>query len=153
VLLFIINVVLTLRSGEKAAANPWRAGTLEWATASPPPAYNFDRAPVVRGRDPLWHEEPVPPSEPTHVSGLADKPREVLITTVVDALPDHRLVFPEPTIWPFVSAVAVSALFIGSIFTPWAALWGMLPVAIAVTLWFWPRDPEVLEALQVEKRP
>ncbi|HKQ26987.1 MAG TPA: cytochrome c oxidase subunit I [Burkholderiales bacterium] len=153
VLLFIINVVLSRRRGPIAGDNPWFASTLEWATSSPPPAYNFDKMPIVRGRDPLWSEAPVPESEPLAVTGLAEKTREVLITTVVDAMPDHRLVFPNPTIWPFVSSVAVTALFIGSIFTPWAVVWGMIPIAVAVTLWFWPKLQEVRQALALEKRP
>ncbi len=153
VALFIINVLVSRRSGLPAGDNPWNASTLEWATASPPPAYNFDNMPIVRGRDPLWSEAPVPESEPVAITGLAEKQREVLITSVVDALPDHRLVFPNPTIWPFVSAVAVAALFVGTIFTPWALVWGALPIAIAVTLWFWPKAQEVRESLAIEKRP
>jgi cytochrome c oxidase subunit I len=34
--------------GERAGANPWRATGLEWLTASPPPADNFPRTPVVK---------------------------------------------------------------------------------------------------------
>jgi cytochrome c oxidase subunit I len=40
---FMINVVIALRQPRTAADNPWRAHTLEWATSSPPPTYNFDR--------------------------------------------------------------------------------------------------------------
>jgi cytochrome c oxidase subunit I+III len=150
VLLFIINVVTSYRRRALAGDNPWNGGTLEWATASPAPAYNFERMPVVRSREPLWE----PKDEiPENVTGLAEKSREVLITTVVDAYPDHRLAFPNPSIWPFVSAVTVSALFIGSIFTPWAVVWGSIPVAIAVTLWFWPSRAETRENLALEKRP
>ena len=153
VLLFIINAVTSLRRGVLAGENPWGAGTLEWATASPPPSYNFDRQPIVRGRDPLWESEPVPPSEPTHVTGLAEHTREALITTVVDAIPDHRTAFVSPSIWPFLTAVAVAVMFLGSIFTPWAVVWGAVPVAIGATLWFWPRRQETDEHLAIEKRP
>ena len=149
-LLFVINVFTSYRRGVPAAENPWRAATLEWAVPSPPPAYNFDRQPVVRSREPLWE---LKDEIAENVSGLAEKSREVLITTVVDAFPDHRLPFPKPTIWPFVSAMAVTALFIGSIFTPWAVLWGAIPLAIAVTLWFWPKAEETKENLALEKRP
>jgi cytochrome c oxidase subunit I+III len=31
---------------------------------------------------------------------------------------------PESSIWPFLAAVAVTVLFVGSIFTPWAMVWG-----------------------------
>jgi cytochrome c oxidase subunit I len=54
VLVFLYNVLLSLRTGEPAGDNPWQAWTLEWATSSPPPLHNFERVPPVRGRRPLW---------------------------------------------------------------------------------------------------
>ncbi len=55
-LLLIWNIVRSLRKGEKAPANPWEAGTLEWAIPSPPRHYNFPVLPEVRSREPLWDE-------------------------------------------------------------------------------------------------
>jgi cytochrome c oxidase subunit 1 len=153
VLLFIINAAMSLRRGLLAGDNPWGAGTLEWATSSPPPSYNFEHQPIVRARDPLWEPITQPPADATHITGLAEHTREVLVTTVQDAIPDHRMSFPGPSIWPFVSAIAVTIMFIGSIFTPWAIVWGGIPVAVFITLWFWPKREEVLEALAIEKRP
>lgn len=34
--------------------DPWNARTLEWATASPPPFYNFAVVPEVKSREPFW---------------------------------------------------------------------------------------------------
>jgi cytochrome c oxidase subunit I+III len=38
--------------------------------------------------------------------------------------------------------VAVTILFVGSMFTPWAVVWGSIPVAITLIGWFWPNKKE-----------
>jgi cytochrome c oxidase subunit 1 len=45
--LFAANFLYSLVLGPKAPANPWKANTLEWATDSPPPYYNFATIPTV----------------------------------------------------------------------------------------------------------
>ncbi|HLN13074.1 MAG TPA: cytochrome c oxidase subunit I [bacterium] len=54
VLVWIVDVVRSLRHGAPAGDNPWGAWSLEWATTSPPPEHNFDRVPPIWGRRPLW---------------------------------------------------------------------------------------------------
>jgi cytochrome c oxidase subunit I len=54
ILPFLWNVWITWRRGEREPENPWGAGTLEWATTSPPPEHNFDSLPPIRSERPLW---------------------------------------------------------------------------------------------------
>lgn len=42
------------KNWDHSGGDPWNARTLEWATPSPPPAYNFAILPVVDQIDPLW---------------------------------------------------------------------------------------------------
>ena len=53
VLLFIINFFWSRKHGEIAGGDPWLANSLEWATTSPPPPYNFERIPEVRSFMPM----------------------------------------------------------------------------------------------------
>jgi cytochrome c oxidase subunit I len=133
-LLLAFNIWRSLRSGPLAGPNPWNANTLEWATASPPPAYNFAHIPVCTDRDPLWHD-----LDPPVVTGLRVDRRELLVTTLVDAEPDMRESSPQTSIWPLVAALVTSVTLLASIFTPWAVVWGLLPVGAALTVWFWPK--------------
>jgi cytochrome c oxidase subunit I+III len=151
ILLTLVNALRSARSGEPAGADPWGAGTLEWLAASPPRVCNFPALPVVYGRDPLW--QGVPAGQPDHVAGLAADVREVLLTTVAEARPDSRMMFPEPTPWPFLAAVATTIFFVASIFTPWAIVWGSILVMVTLVAWFWPSRREAAEELALEKKP
>ena len=135
--LLIINTVRSRRHGAMAGNNPWGASTLEWATTSPPPQCNFFAPPTVSSRDPLWEDPP----DQAVVIGLRGDKRDVLVTSVMDAEPDHRMIFPDRSIWPLWTALATTALFVGSIFTPWAVVIGAIPVFVAMTGWFWPKQP------------
>jgi cytochrome c oxidase subunit 1 len=134
-LVLLGNLLWSLRRGSPAPDNPWQAGTLEWATTSPPPAYNFLRIPVVADSEPLWHERDFLPV----VQGLRADRRELLVSTLVDAEPNILESSPQPSIWPFAAAMVTSVTLFGSIFTPWAIVWGALPIAVVFIGWFWPK--------------
>src|SRR6266498_4334876 len=51
---FLANLVRSTRAGARADADPWDGRTLEWSTTSPPPPWNFNRIPLVHGRDEFW---------------------------------------------------------------------------------------------------
>jgi cytochrome c oxidase subunit I+III len=141
ILLLFINVFRSLRSGDLAGSNPWGASSLEWATQSPPPEYNFSHIPVVDSSEPLWdhpHDLPV-------AHGLRLDRRELLLTTPAEARPDLREPSADPSLWPFLAALAATFLFILSIFTPWGLYIGAVPVAVTLIGWFWPDPRESIE--------
>ncbi len=149
VLIFLINVIRSLLAGTLATANPWNGTTLEWDTSSPPPPYGFAGIPVVESRQPLrGSNNPL-----TRVDGLPLKIRALLVTRLHDAEPDYIAEDPTPTAWPLITAVAVTGLFISTIFTPWGLIWGAIPVSIALIGWFWPNKNEAETDREIEVKP
>jgi cytochrome c oxidase subunit 1 len=47
---------------------------------------------------------------------------------------------PAASLWPLIAAMAVGVLFVSSIFSPWAVVFGAVPTAIALAAWFWPKE-------------
>jgi cytochrome c oxidase subunit I+III len=134
VALFMINVVWSRRRGLIAGSNPWHAPTIEWATSSPPPNYNFANLPVVQSREPLWKD---PPDTPL-VTGLEITKRQVLITTTLDAFPDHRFTLASDSIIPLLLAIFTALFWLGGgIFNPWYAVYGAGGITLVLFTWFW----------------
>jgi heme/copper-type cytochrome/quinol oxidase subunit 1 len=53
VLVFLVNVAVSLTFRREAGAGPWGGHSLEWATSSPPPPHNFDALPPIRSAQPV----------------------------------------------------------------------------------------------------
>ena len=57
IVLTVVQLVVSVRTRERrrdATGDPWDGRTLEWATRSPPPAWNFATLPQVDGLDAFW---------------------------------------------------------------------------------------------------
>src|SRR5439155_23871042 len=134
-LLFFVDAIRSAWYGPIAGANPWDAATLEWATSSPPPSYNFAHIPVVGSANPLWDDREALPV----AAGLDAVRRVLIVSSVAEARPEARESSPQNSIWPLLTAVATTMMLISSIFTPWAVIWGSIPVAAALIGWFWPK--------------
>jgi cytochrome c oxidase subunit 1 len=116
-LVFMWNVWKTARSAQRAPADPWNGATLEWAIPSPPQEFNFPEVPTVRGLDPLWDAKrqaggKLP--EPVRTSGAG-------------------IHLPNPSIWPLVTSVGVTAVFVALMLHDKV---GPVGIAAAVSLLF-----------------
>lgn len=54
VILFFVNIVVSAWKHAPVPANPWGGYSLEWATSSPPPEFNFETMPPINSRRPVW---------------------------------------------------------------------------------------------------
>ena len=69
-------------------ANPWDAGTLEWATSSPPPHHNFNSIPPIRSERPVWdfnHPDHTDASRTTGCTTITSQPRRRATVMKVEA--------------------------------------------------------------------
>jgi cytochrome c oxidase subunit 1/cytochrome c oxidase subunit I+III len=141
VLMLVWNVVKSLRAGEPCGANPWDAPTLEWATSSPPPPYNFTVIPTVGSRHPLWEDRLGSEGEKSHTqAGLVlEHGREALATTPLDAEPNLILKMPRDTLTPLLLALGMTMVAIGLALVNWlVVVIGGAWTAACIFAWLWP---------------
>jgi ABC-type antimicrobial peptide transport system permease subunit len=147
VLLFFINALKSWRGGAEAGPNPWDAPTLEWATSSPPPPYNFAVIPTVASRHPLWEDSLEEGEGRSSIQrGMTlDDGKEALSTTPMDAEPERIVKMPEDSYAPFLLTLALALLFTAMLLKL-AIMIAIAVVAViaALLLWLWPRR-ELLE--------
>jgi cytochrome c oxidase subunit 1/cytochrome c oxidase subunit I+III len=142
ILMLLVNVGYSLRRGKTAGPNPWDAPTLEWATSSPPPPYNFEVIPSVASRHPLWEKrlEEGAGESITERGLVLDDHHETLGVSPLDGEPEIILKMPGESYMPFALTLCISAFFAGLL----AHFWGLAVAAailgaIAVIVWLWPR--------------
>lgn len=134
-LILVVNVVRSLRAGERAGDNPWQGGTLEWATTSPPQRYNFDPLPLVHSRTPLWGRSA--DAEAYHFRSYLER-REALGTTAASAEPEMRVPLPGNSIVPFLTAAAAAVIILSLIFSLTLFVIGCLLLFVLLAVWHWP---------------
>jgi cytochrome c oxidase subunit 1/cytochrome c oxidase subunit I+III len=142
ILIFMVNILVSLKRGAPATANPWDAPTLEWATPSPPPAYNFAVIPLIASRHPLWEDRLDEGGGRSSLDQgyLLMEGRETIGTTPLDAIPDVILKMPEDSYTPFFLGLFSALAFVG-LLLHWRDFTVLMVFAgsLSLVVWLWPR--------------
>jgi cytochrome c oxidase subunit I+III len=111
----ILDLALHFRFGRKAPVNPWNADTLEWASGTPPRAYNFASQPALSTRHPLWDH---PDLHHTIAQGQHALPsaahgrRETLGSDPITGNPREVIHLPGNSWLPLIAGLALAVLCI-----------------------------------------
>jgi cytochrome c oxidase subunit 1/cytochrome c oxidase subunit I+III len=148
--LTFVNAVWAWRKKVPVADDPWGADTLEFATTSPPPTYNFAAIPFVEGRHPLWDANELRLAQPEGEDGSGLLRQGVLdrvtpVTSGIDSLPEDRLEIPEDSWLPFLVALGLTVLFFGLLISaPLVGVLGVGTAILAASVWAWRTEEDLV---------
>lgn len=131
--LVALDLILLIRFGRAFRRDPWQAGTLEWATPTPPPSYTFGSLPMIDSRADQLEPQRLGPDLAAgrgYLGFLRNGWMETLAVDMVTGKIDHVVVLPRPTYLPFWTAVA-TAVFFASLL---AKLYWLSPIAVLVII-------------------
>lgn len=95
----VIQIVVSIRQRNKnldITGDPWNGRTLEWATSSPPPFYNFAKIPEVTSRDAFWEMKKNGTHNKTHVYEDIEMPKNTALGLYISGF---ALVFGFAMVW------------------------------------------------------
>ena len=113
-LLIVANLAVSYFRGVVAGPDPWRGGTLEWSTSSPPPDYNYPVIPRVTSAYPMWDESDREEDSRNLTRGemVLEEGHETPASTVLDADWEEILEMPSHSPWPITMALVYCATII-----------------------------------------
>ena len=138
ILVFIFNVVLSLRRKDRAGPDPWDGRTLEWAIPSPPPAYNFAEIPTVRARDAFWHSKYVEDETGRPVPIVGGGAQEAEEEEQAEG-GGHGIHMPSPSFFPLIAAIGLPIIATGLIYD--AAIVAVGVAVLVVGIYGWALEP------------
>jgi len=134
VLLFIINIVYTAKKAGPAPLDPWDARTLEWMTASPPKAHNFDSIPTVHALDEFFHRKYEEVDTENGARLVKVKSAEEILAAE-EARADAHIHLPSPSYWPIVLAFGLPIIAYGVIYNLLLSVVGAAIMLLGIFGW------------------
>jgi cytochrome c oxidase subunit I+III len=143
------DVVRPKRRQPYAARNPWNAGTLEWVQELPGEPWGIRSIPEIDSRYPLWDQPNFLRDVDEGRFYLPDAEegrRETLVTSVIDARPQHVQRLPGPSFVTILAALTTGGFFIFGTFGWWRLAIASLVLGLGViTYWLWVGTAQIPE--------
>jgi cytochrome c oxidase subunit I+III len=137
--LFFVDLVMQARFGRAFRRDPWGAGTLEWATLTPPPPYAFASLPKVRERadrlDPVRLGAELAAGR-GYLGHARNGWMETLGVDMATGRPEQLIVLPRQSYRPLVSGIATGLFVLALLFKLYLAALALLALTIA-SLFAW----------------
>jgi cytochrome c oxidase subunit I+III len=136
--LIAADILLQRRFGPRFRRNPWHAGTLEWATPTPPAAYGFASLPRIEVRaDSLAPSQigPLLAAGKGYLGAARNDWQETLGVNITTAEPDQIVILPRPTYLPLVLALATGVVVMALLFKLYGI--AVLATIIVAGLFVW----------------
>jgi heme/copper-type cytochrome/quinol oxidase subunit 1 len=113
ILVCLGNLVVSYFRGMPAGPDPWYGPTLEWATTSPPPEYNFAVIPTVTSAYPNWDVEDREEDAAKLADGVMvlDDGHEQPVSTTTDGIFSEIIEMPHSSPWPPILALCLGLIF------------------------------------------
>ncbi len=152
VLVFVVNLLRSMRAGEPAGSDPWGGGSLEWTLPSPPAIFAWERPPRVGGRHPAWEGNVEEPGASRQAREALDRApvgwRATLATDVLTGEPESVQWLPSSTLQPLTAALALLLVFFGVLVKIYLlTVAGLIGLFAAVIAWLLPH-PATLAKIQ-----
>jgi cytochrome c oxidase subunit I len=143
-LMVVANLAVSLVRGEAAGNDPFGGDTLEWATTSPPPRYNFPVIPKVSSPYAMWDREDREEDARNLERGrkVLERGHETPASTAVDADWDEVLTMPSDSIWPPVLALALAGIFAFLLLKLWIVAGVFLLACLGVLAAWHGKEPQ-----------
>ncbi len=137
--LVLADLVLQVRFGRYFRRDPWQAQTLEWATATPPPSYNFAAIPRIDERaDGLEPGKigPVLAGGFGYLGFARNGDQETMGVDMLTGATEHVIILPRRTLLPLWTALATASFFLAMLFGQyWLAPLGALLTVVLFLIW------------------
>ncbi len=132
ILIFLINVLITIRNPQKSPLDPWNARSLEWMTTNPPKEHNFDVIPTVHHLDDFFHQK-YEEDVVTNTMKQVRTAEEIMAEQERNA--DKHIHMPSPSYWPIVLAFGLPVITFGVIYSHLISVIGGVIVLFAAYGW------------------